>query len=108
MAASGYRDAGADGCGGAAQSGPSPPSGEAAPSSAGARAWSVNSPINIRLSIPLGFDRFYLTIVGGRERRGRDRQRRERRKHPLWTATNLLFLAAVGTMTGLAFSRSCS
>lgn len=81
---------------------PSAPPEAMAPASTVTRQWDSPHPINIRLSIPLGFDRFYVTIVAGRERRSPDRQRKERRKHPLWTAGNLLFFAAIGSMIGLA------
>ena len=66
------------------------------------REWSSGHPVNIRLSLPLLFGRFYITIVAGRERRSRERLAAEARKHPLATAGNLLFLTAFGTIAGLA------
>ncbi len=53
-------------------------------------------PINIRMSVPGLTNRYFLTIVGGVERRGGERVRRERRVHPLRTAGNVLFLLGVG------------
>ncbi len=58
--------------------------------------------VNIRLSIPLLFGRYYLTIVAGRERRSPKRLVSERYKHPLSTFGNLTFLFALGTIGGLA------
>lgn len=63
---------------------------------AGDRSWSSDHAVNLRLSIPLGFGRYYLTVVAGKERRGRERRVHERRKHPLRTVGNVLFLLIVG------------
>ena len=86
----------------AGRPGDAPP---AAPSYPGAdaRRWSNTHPINIRLSIPVpGLGRWYLTVVGGRERRSADRLVEERRKHPLLTYGNVVFFFAIGTVVGLA------
>jgi len=40
--------------------------------------------------------RYFLTVVGGRERRSADRRARERRMFPLRTAGNILFLLGLG------------
>ena len=53
-------------------------------------------PINIRLTIPGLGRRYFLTVVGGVERRSTERVRRERRLHRLTSAGNLLFLLGVG------------
>ncbi len=68
------------------------------------KAWSSDHPINVRISIPLPFGRYYLTIVGGKERRSPTRREEERRKHPLVTTGNILFLGLLGLITGLALS----
>ena len=39
-----------------------------------AEAWASDHAVNIRLSIPLVFRRFYVTIVAGTERRDRERR----------------------------------
>ena len=87
---------------------------QAAPTSAaaggrqGAREWSADHPVNIRLSIPLGFGRYYLTIVGGKERRAPERRAAERLKHPLLTIGNVIVFAvvlALGTATGFVVMR---
>ena len=53
-------------------------------------------PINIRLSIPHLKGRWYLTVLGGSEKRDAIRRAEERERHPLRTAGNLFF--AVGLM----------
>ncbi len=64
--------------------------------------WESDHPINLRLSIPLLFKRYYVTIIAGEEHRGSDRLAAERQKHPLVTRGNLFFFALVGTLIGLA------
>lgn len=64
--------------------------------------WSSNHPINLRLSIPLPFTRVYLTVVAGPERRSAARRAQDRLAHPRGRAGNLLFVAGVGAMVGLA------
>ena len=64
--------------------------------------WSNRHPVNIRLSLPLPFGRYYLTVVAGKERRSPKRLQSERRKHPLVTTGNLVFLFFLGTLAGLA------
>ena len=75
---------------------------DAAPATAvSGRPWGNDHPVNIRLSLPLLFGRYYVTIVAGRERRSHQRRIDERRKHPLVTAGNLVVMAAFGTVVGL-------
>lgn len=69
--------------------------------SAGERAWSKGHAVNVRLSLPSPFGRFYLVVIGGRERRSTERRAAERRQHPLVTAGNLLFFLACGAVAGL-------
>lgn len=56
-------------------------------------------PLNLRLTLPSPFGRWYVTLVAGRERRGRERLVSERRKHPLDTLPNLLFLLSIGIVS---------
>lgn len=65
-------------------------------------AWLADHTINVRLTIPLPFARCYLTILGGKERRTPDRRASERRKNPLVTKGNIIFLGVLGLITGLA------
>lgn len=51
-------------------------------------------PLDIRLSLPLLAQRYYLVIVGGRERRSAER-RRERQGTPRWLWNGLLALAVI-------------
>lgn len=53
-------------------------------------------PVNIRLSFPIVGGRFFLTVVGGPEKRADQRRQRERRMFPLRTMGNILFLLGVG------------
>ncbi|HLO77427.1 MAG TPA: hypothetical protein VK196_13305 [Magnetospirillum sp.] len=53
-------------------------------------------PVNIRLSFPMIGGRFFVTVVGGQEKRANERRFRERRMFPLRTAGNILFLLGVG------------
>jgi hypothetical protein len=66
------------------------------------RPWISDHPVNIRVSIPLIFGRYYLTIVAGKERRSDQRRAAEKSKHPLNTTGNVIFLSAVGIIVGLA------
>lgn len=59
------------------------------------REWSSDHPLNIRMSIPLGVGRYYITIVAGKERRARARLAVDRRQNPLDTPWNVVFLAFV-------------
>ena len=65
-------------------------------------AWRVEHAINVRMTIPLPLTSYYLTIVGGKERRNPDRRADERYKHPLVTKGNIAFLSVLGLTTGLA------
>jgi hypothetical protein len=51
--------------------------------------------VNIRMSLPFFGRRFYLTCVGGEERRPMQRVITEREHHPVRTMANSLFLAGV-------------
>lgn len=53
-------------------------------------------PINIRMSMPFIGGRYFLTVVGGPEKRGGERLSREGRMFPLVTIGNLMFLLGVG------------
>ena len=64
--------------------------------------WGNDHPVNLRLSIPLLFTRYYVTIVAGKERRSGERVVSERKKHPQMKLGNLVFMAACGTICGLA------
>jgi len=64
---------------------------------AGGRA-ATSHPVDIRLSVPLPWGRFYLAITGGHDRRNPARRARDRRLRPLSTAGNsLLFGILIGS-----------
>ena len=67
----------------------------------GGETW-ARHPVNLRLSIPLLFGRYYVTVVAGKERRHPERRADERRKHPLTTFGNLVAMFGLGTVCGLA------
>ena len=63
--------------------------------SPGGECWGNDHPVNIRLSIPVFFARYYVTIVAGKERRSRERLASEYKKHSLLKVGNVLFIVAV-------------
>ncbi|NJO36840.1 MAG: hypothetical protein HC871_03425 [Rhizobiales bacterium] len=62
------------------------------------REWSSDHPLNIRVSVPLGIGRYYITLVAGKERRARARLALDRRENPLDTPGNVLFLALIAAI----------
>ena len=58
--------------------------------------------VDIRLSLPLIFGRYYLNITADRERRTAARRGQQRAYHPLWTAGNALFVTLLTLVFGLA------
>ncbi len=55
-------------------------------------------PVNIRFSLPAFGRRYFLTIIGGVERRGAQRRAQERTRHPLRTIANFLFFLFLGAL----------
>ena len=71
------------------------------PAPSRAKSWSGPHAINIRVTIPLfAVGSYYVTFLAGRERRGSERLKEERVKHPLLTSANLIFLFIVGFIVG--------
>ncbi|MGI9434121.1 MAG: hypothetical protein ACR2Q4_04710 [Geminicoccaceae bacterium] len=69
--------------------------------------WTADHPLNVRISIPLFFGQYYVTVVAGKERRTRARLACDRRQHPLETPRNFAFIfliGAVATSGSLAFA----
>lgn len=62
------------------------------------REWGTDHSLNIRVSIPLGVGRYYVTLVAGKERRARARLALDRRQNPLDTPVNVAFLAFIVTV----------
>ncbi|MDP7344148.1 MAG: hypothetical protein QF767_12475 [Alphaproteobacteria bacterium] len=61
------------------------------------RTWRRQS-VDIRLSLPFISDRYFMTVVAGRERRPGSRRKAERVFHPLGTVGNTLFMGAITTV----------
>jgi hypothetical protein len=66
-----------------------------------ADAWRSH-PVDIRLALASPFGRFYLALVGGRERRSAARLAMERARHPLSGAANLAVLGTTAVVLLLA------
>ncbi|MBE7381466.1 MAG: hypothetical protein F6J95_008660 [Leptolyngbya sp. SIO1E4] len=61
-------------------------------------------PVDLRLTIPILWKKFYVVLVAGPERRSNQRRMLDRAKNPIWTSTNLLFvvgLVSLGIMLSL-------
>jgi hypothetical protein len=54
--------------------------------------------VNIRITLPVLKSRFYFAVVGGRERRSRERLAVERRYNRIATRSNILFIV-IGAFT---------
>ena len=59
-------------------------------------------PVNIRLTIPFYPRPLFMTLIIGMERRGRDRLREERERHPLNTWGNLLTFVTTWSVVCIA------
>jgi len=55
-------------------------------------------PVNIRLSLPVFGRRYFLTVIGGTERRSAERRARESSRHPVRTVSNFLFFVFLGVL----------
>ncbi|NQU61348.1 MAG: hypothetical protein HQ512_09475 [Rhodospirillales bacterium] len=60
-------------------------------------AWS-KSPVDIRFSLPFFGKKFYVTVVGGSEKRGNERLAEDRHKYPLRTLANIFFFIGLATL----------
>ncbi len=65
-----------------------------------AEAATVSSfPVDLRFTLPVPGRPVFLSVVAGRERRSEARLQEERRRHPLHTAGNILFMLT--SLTGI-------
>ncbi len=55
-------------------------------------------PVNIRFTVPFFKSKFYVTIVGGEEKRSAERRAQERHNYPLRTVANVFFFIGLGTV----------
>ncbi len=60
-------------------------------------AWK-RPPVNIRFTVPFFKSEFYITVVGGEEKRNAERRAQERHKYPLRTVSNVFFFIGLGTL----------
>lgn len=70
---------------------------EAITDAAGQAPWDDHA-VNIRLTLPLILRRFYVTVIGGNEKRGDDRRGIDRHKYPLRTVANGFFFIGMATL----------
>jgi len=54
--------------------------------------------VNIRVSLPFFKQRFYITVVGGEEKRDAGRRATERHTYPLRTIANVFFVIGAATV----------
>ena len=54
--------------------------------------------VNIRVSLPFFNQRFYITVVGGEEKRDAGRRATERQTYPLRTIANVFFVIGAATV----------
>jgi hypothetical protein len=60
-------------------------------------AWK-RPPVNIRFTVPFIHKQFYVTVVGGEERRSAERRGHDRSSYPLRTAANAFFFVGVAVV----------
>jgi hypothetical protein len=60
-----------------------------------ANATPGNYPVNLRFTVPFFPRSFFVTFIMGREKRGHDRLREERARHPISTWGNLVTVSTV-------------
>ncbi len=58
----------------------------------------LSHPVNIRMSLPLIGRRFFVTVIGGEEKRSAERRAHERHRYPLRTAANIFFFLGVAAI----------
>ena len=61
--------------------------------------WDMH-PVDMRLTIPTPFGRYYATFIAGPERRNPTRRAADRRRRPLVTMGNIVFFASATVFAG--------
>ncbi|MDA0673394.1 MAG: hypothetical protein O3C67_06775 [Cyanobacteria bacterium] len=59
-------------------------------------------PVDLRMSLPFFWTRFYFVLVAGEERRSEERIRQVQAAHPLWTPGNMFVLGGLIMMGVMA------
>jgi len=65
-------------------------------------------PVDLRVSVPVFWKRFYFVLLIGPERRTAERLKADRQRHPVWTLGNasvILGLIGFGLLLSLGFSQ---
>lgn len=65
-------------------------------------------PVDLRMTIPLLWKRFYVVLVAGPERRSKQRLKAERSRNPIWTLGNVGFVLVficLGILSSLGISQ---
>ena len=65
-------------------------------------------PVDLRVSVPFFWKKFYLVLLMGTERRTAERLKADRQTYPVWTAGNaslMLGLIGLGLLLSLGFSQ---
>jgi hypothetical protein len=62
-----------------------------------------NYPVNLRFTVPFFPRSFFVTFIMGREKRGAERLREERTRHPISTWGNLITVSTVLATLNIAF-----
>ena len=55
-------------------------------------------PVNIRFTVPFFKNKFYVTVVGGEEKRSAERRAHEKHRYPLRTAANIFFFVGIAAL----------
>ncbi len=63
--------------------------------------WESDHLVDLRLSVPLFFKRYYVTLIAGEERRGPERLAAMRQIHPINSTGNRSVSFATGTFVGI-------
>ena len=61
----------------------------------------VRHPVNLRFTIPFYPHRLFVTLIMGQEKRGQERLREERIRHPLDTWGNIICAFCSGVMVSI-------
>lgn len=58
----------------------------------GSNTWTRRHPLDLRVTLPIPGLRFYMVLLGGEERRSKQRLQYAKALYPLWTPSNIIFL----------------
>lgn len=66
----------------------------------GYNTWTRRHPLDLRVTLPIPGLRFYMVLIGGPERRSKDRLQYGKVLHPIWTPSNIIFM--IGFLAALS------